>query len=122
MMGEVQEFVNSLNQFLANLNRHQNLAQTPRDKDVPNCFPKEALPVPHDEGTSMQLVRTAQFEHYQVMNFLQHKSPLVAFALKSMGHVHASKAESTRGLKGLRETNKPMFGITLVWRNKGKFA
>ena len=26
---------------------------------------------------------------YQVMNLVQHKSPLIAFALKSMGHIHA---------------------------------
>ena len=61
-MGEVQESVNSLNKFLANLTGHQNQAQTPRDKDVPNRSLEGALPIPHDKDTSRQPIRAAQFE------------------------------------------------------------
>ena len=49
-MGEVQESVTSLNQFLANLIDHQN-----RSLEGP-------LPVLHDEGRSRKPVRAAQFE------------------------------------------------------------
>ena len=62
IMREVQESVNSLNQFLTNLIGHQNPVQTSRDKDVANPSLEGVLLVPHNKGTSKQPVRAAQFE------------------------------------------------------------
>ena len=68
------------------------------------------------------LLELLNLSNYQTMNLLQHEPPLVAITLKSMGHIHAPYAENAKGLEGLRGTSKPMLGITLVWRNKGKSA
>ena len=68
------------------------------------------------------LLELLHLSSYQVMNLLQHEPLLVAFALKSMGHLHAPLAENTKQIEGLRGTNKSMMGITLVQGDKGKSA
>ena len=86
IIGEVQESVNSLNQFLANLTGHQNPAQTSRDKDVPNHSPEEALPVPRDEGTSRQPVKAAKLEQLSS----DEPSPTRASSCRIHSEIHGS--------------------------------
>ena len=89
-MGEMQEFVNSLNQFLANLTGHQNPAQTSRDQDVPNHYPRRALPVPRDEGTSRQPARAAPLEQLSG----DEPSPTRASSRRIHSEVHGARPRS----------------------------
>ena len=86
IMGEVQESANSLNQFLTNLTSHKNLAQTSKDKDVPNHSPKGALHVPHNEGTSNQPIRAAQFEQLSG----DEPSPTQVFSRRLGSEIHGT--------------------------------
>ena len=99
-MGEMQEFVNSLNQFLANLTGHQNPTQTLRDKDVPNHFPEKALLIPHDEGTSRQPIRAAQFEQLSSDEPSRTQVSSRCFRFEIHGTHPCSQSQEYQGIEG----------------------
>ena len=102
-MGKVQESVNSLNQFVENLIGHQNPAQTPRDKDIPNPSPEEALPIPHDEGESRQPVRATQFE--QLLG--DEPSPTQVSFRRLRSKIHGTRPRSlSREYQGVRGSQR----------------
>ena len=120
IMGEVQESVNSLNQFLANLIGHQNPVQTLRDKDVPNRSPEGVLPIPHDEGLSRQPVKAAQFEQLSG----DEPSPTQVFSRRLHYEIHGthqgSLSQEYQGARGAQRNQQAYVGHNVGTKEQRK--